>query len=97
MTSLNRRHLLAAGAAALASPALAQQQGHEHHGPQYERLSQPGRIEKPPLAATQNVFDSPAPKAATPGRWSAKAPLPLPRSEMAWATAFEDKMHVVGG
>ena len=88
MTSLNRRHLLAAGAAALAGPALAQQPGHEHHGPQYERLSQPGRIEKPELATTQNVFDSPAPKAASPGRWRAKAPLPLPRSERAWATAF---------
>ncbi|MGO4174118.1 Kelch repeat-containing protein [Bosea sp. TAF32] len=97
MTSLNRRHLLAAGAAALAGPALAQQPGHEHHGPQYERLTQPGRIEKPALATTQNVFDSPAPKAASPGRWSPKAPLPLPRSEMAWATAFEDKMHIVGG
>lgn len=97
MTSLNRRHLLAAGAAALAGPALAQQPGHEHHGPQYERLSQPGRIEKPELATTQNVFDLPAPKAASPGRWSAKAPLPLPRSEMAWATAFQDRMHVVGG
>ena len=97
MTSLNRRHLLGAGAAALAGPALAQQPGHEHHGPQYERLTQPGRIEKPELAASQNVFDSPSPKAASPGRWAPKAPLPLPRSEMAWATAHEGKMHVVGG
>ncbi|CAM5192276.1 N-acetylneuraminic acid mutarotase OS=Bosea thiooxidans OX=53254 GN=SAMN05660750_03075 PE=4 SV=1 [Bosea thiooxidans] len=97
MTSLNRRHLIAAGAAVLAGPAFGQQPGHEHHGPQYERLNQPGRIEKPELAATQNVFDLPAPKAAVPGRWSTKAPLPLPRSEMAWATAFEDRMYVVGG
>jgi N-acetylneuraminic acid mutarotase len=97
MTSLNRRHLLTAGAAALAAPAFAQQPGHEHHGPHYERLSQPGRIPKPELAATQNVFDSPVPKAADPGRWSAKAPLPMPRSEMAWATAHEGRLHIVGG
>lgn len=97
MTSLNRRHLLVAGAAALAGPALAQQKGHEQHGGAYERLTQPGRIPKPELAATQNVFDSPVPKAPDPGRWSEKAPLPLPRSEMAWATAHEGRMHIVGG
>lgn len=97
MADLDRRHLLAAGAAALTLPAYAQQPGHEHHGPQYERLTQPGRIDRPPLAATQNVFDSPVPKASNPGRWTAKAPLPMPRSEMAWATAFEDRMHIVGG
>ncbi len=28
-----------------------------------ERLNQPGRIPRPALAATRNVFDSPAPKA----------------------------------
>ncbi len=97
MTSLNRRSLLATGAAALASPALAQQPGHEQHGGHYERLNQPGRIGKPELAASQNVFDSPAPKATDPGRWSTKALLPLPRSEMAWAAAYEDRMHIVGG
>jgi hypothetical protein len=33
MTSLSRRNLIAAGAAALAAgPALARQTGHEHHG-----------------------------------------------------------------
>lgn len=98
MTQPSRRSLLAAGAAALAGgTALAQQPGHEHHGPQYERLNQPGRIEKPALATTQNVFDSPVPKAANPGRWAAKAPLPMPRSEMAWATAHAGRMHIVGG
>jgi len=97
MTSLNRRHLLTAAAAALAMPALAQQPGHEHHGGHYERLNQPGRIQKPELATTQNVFDSPAPKAANPGRWSERAALPMPRSEMAWATAHEGRMHIVGG
>ena len=38
-----------------------------------------------------------APKAATPGRWIPRAALPLPRSEMAWAAAFADRMHLVGG
>jgi hypothetical protein len=98
MTSLNRRSLIASGAAALAAgPALAQQAGHEHHGGHYERLNQPGRIPKPALADSQNVFDSPVPKAANPGRWSAKALLPLPRSEMAWAAADAEGMHIVGG
>ena len=96
MTSLNRRGFVAAGAASLAGTAFAQQPGHEHHGGHYERLNQPGRIGKPELAASQNVFDSPAPKATSPGRWSTKALLPLPRSEMAWAAAHDDRMHIVG-
>jgi N-acetylneuraminic acid mutarotase len=45
----------------------------------------------------QHVFDSPAPRAANPGRWIARAPLPLPRSEMAWATVLDNKMHMIGG
>jgi N-acetylneuraminic acid mutarotase len=63
----------------------------------YERLNAPGRIDRPELAAVQNVFDSPAPRAARMGRWSTKAPLPLPRSEMAWAAAMNGRMHLVGG
>jgi N-acetylneuraminic acid mutarotase len=85
-----RRAILASG---LWFPAAAFAQ---HHG-LYERLQKPGRIEKPELAALQNVFDSPAPKAANPGRWITRAPLPLPRSEMAWATAHAGRMHIVGG
>ena len=46
------------------------QTGHEHHGGLYERLQTPGRIGLPDIAATQHVFDSPAPKATQPGRWS---------------------------
>jgi N-acetylneuraminic acid mutarotase len=100
-----RRWLLAQGlpllpaAATLLAPrrTLAQAPGHEQHGGLYERLQQPGRIDRPPVAAAQNVFDSPAPKAAQPGRWLARAPLPLPRSEMAWATVHTGRMHMVGG
>jgi len=31
------------------------------------------------------------------GRWIARAALPIPRSEMAWATAAQGRMHIVGG
>ncbi len=95
MLRLPRRAFLAGGLAALgAGPVLAQ---HENHGPLYERLNQPGRIDVPDQAAIQRVYDSPAPKAADPGRWMARASLPLPRSEMAWATVLDDRMHLVGG
>jgi len=101
MTDFDRRRVLAGSAALLAfSPVLqarAQQAGHANHGGLYESLRNPGRIELPDTAQTQHVFDSPAPKAANQGRWVAKAPLPLPRSEMAWAVAHADKMHLVGG
>jgi len=95
--TLDRRAVLAGVAALAATPARAQQPGHAHHGGLYEGLQKPGRIGLPDLAATQHVFDSPAPKAANQGRWVAKAPLPLPRSEMAWAVAHADRMHLVGG
>ena len=39
----------------------------------------------------------PPPAAANPGGWKEAPPLPLPRSEMAWATAWNDRMHVLGG
>ena len=88
-----RRAILASG---LWFPAAALAQA-SHHGGMYESLRTPGRIDKPTLADTQNVFDSPAPKAANPGRWVARAPLPLPRSEMAWAAEHAGRMHIVGG
>ncbi|MDQ8730567.1 kelch repeat-containing protein [Bradyrhizobium sp. LHD-71] len=97
MLRLDRRFVIANGFAFLgAAPALAQHAGHAGHG-QYEKLTEPGRILRPELATIQSVFDSPAPKAAQQGRWMAKADLPLPRSEMAWGTAHEGKMHIVGG
>ncbi len=43
------------------------------------------------------MFDGPAPKAANPGRWMTKAPLPLPRGEMAWAAERAGLLYLVGG
>lgn len=95
---VDRRTFVAAAIATLAaSRAAAQAPGHEHHGPLYERLQQPGRVERPPIAQSQAVVDSPAPKATHPGRWVVRAPMPVPRSEMAWAVAMDDRMHLVGG
>jgi hypothetical protein len=92
-----RRLFLLGGLALIPAGTALAQSGHGDHGPLYERLQQPGRIEKPELAAAQNVFDSPAPRAASPGRWLPRAPLPLPRSEMAWAAEHAGRMHLVGG
>jgi len=42
----------------------------------------------------------PARSTAAPGsegRWVARAALPLPRSETAWATVARGRMHIVGG
>jgi hypothetical protein len=49
----------------------------------------------PDQEAQRNV-ESPAPKGPQ-GRWGEKAALPIPRSEMAWATELAGRMHVIGG
>jgi hypothetical protein len=91
----HRRHLLVA-AATLAVPALLRAQ-HAHHGGQFERLNQPGRVDLPALHLQQAVTDSPAPRAAQQGSWRARAPLPIPRTEMAWAVAYRNRVHLIGG
>ena len=97
---MNRRHLLAAGAAALAVPAQAQQ--HQHLRPaapsphRFHSLQGGTPHHLTPQQEAQRVTGSPAP-AGPPGRWVARADMPIPRSEMAWATAWEGRMHVVGG
>jgi hypothetical protein len=93
----SRRAFLASGLALVPLASVLAQSSHDHHGGLYERLQQPGRIDKPEVAAAQNVFDSPAPKAANPGRWIVKASLPLPCSEMAWATECTGRLHLVEG
>ncbi len=91
---LNRRSLLAGGLAAVTTPALGQ---HDHHAGQFERLNAPGRIDLPELHRQQAVRESPALPAGTQGRWTARAPLPLPRTEMAWAAEYRGRVHLVGG
>ena len=49
-----------------------------------------------PEQEMQRVVASPAP-AGPPGRWESRASLPIPRSEMAWATTWAGRLHVVGG
>jgi len=93
---LSRRFFVAGGLAVVTTAVVAQT-GHPNHEAAYESLRQPGRIPLPPVAEQQRVFDSPAPKAANPGRWMARAPLPVPRSEMAWAAERDGKLHLVGG
>jgi len=94
--TLSRRFMLAGGLSAVTSAALAQT-GHEHHHGQFERLTTPGRVGLPEIHATQAFSDSIAPKAAVQGRWRTRAPLPVPRTEMAWAAEFRGKMHLLGG
>lgn len=92
------RRAFLAGGLAFAPLALAfVRSAGGHDAGLYERLRQPGRIDRPELARAQNVFDSPAPKAANPGRWMPRAPLLVPRSEMAWAVEHAGRMHLVGG
>lgn len=91
---LDRRHFIAGSLGLAASSALAQ---HEHHSGQFERLNQPGRIGLPDIHKQQAVTDSPASAAATQGRWASKAPLPIPRTEMAWAAEYRGRVHLVGG
>ena len=94
---MKRRTFLAGAMGWLASPLSFAQHPHAHHGDAYERLNTAGLISRPPLADLQAVFDSPAPMAKNPGKWIKRASLPLPRSEMAWATELNGRMHLVGG
>ena len=80
---MHRRNLLAGAFALAAGPALGQGGHHDHHGGQFERLNQPGRIGLPDLAIQHAVTDSPAPRAANQGAWRVLEPLPVPRTEMA--------------
>jgi hypothetical protein len=95
-SGLSRRAALA-GAASLAATAALGQTAHQHHQGQFERLNQAGRIDTPELHFQHAVTDSPAPRAAKQGAWRVLAPLPVPRTEMAWAAGYKGRMHLVGG
>ena len=108
LPGLNRRAFVAAAAgAAVCTPALAQHAGHGAPSgsalPEAKPSSDPFvRLQggTPHHLTTEQIaqrkVDSPAPKGPQ-GRWTPKAALPLPRSEMAWATAWAGRMHIVGG
>lgn len=92
---ISRRAAITGLGAAVAAPAVAQHAGHD---PVYSHLTDPNVKTAPAdIMNAQHVFDSPVPKAENPGRWVTKAPLPLPRSEMAWATTLNGRVHIVGG
>jgi len=62
----------------------------------YANLRGGGPHHLTPEQEAQRFTASTAP-AGPRGRWEARAALPLPRSEMAWATAAQGRMHIVGG
>ncbi len=103
---MNRRLLLGAAGATLLAPSLARAQ-HANHGPglrpaapsphRFHNLMQGGAPHHlTPEQEAQRVSASPAP-AGPAGRWVSRADMPIPRSEMAWATVWDGRMHVVGG
>ncbi|MBM6593343.1 Kelch repeat-containing protein [Microvirga pudoricolor] len=101
---MDRRGFLTGAALAVlgVERAAAQHSGH-HALPEappspdpYARLQGGVPHHLTPEQEAQRVTDSPAPAGAQ-GRWVTRAALPIPRSEMAWATAAEGRMHIVGG
>ena len=95
--ALNRRTFISSSLAIFAAGPAAAQSSHHGDSGLYEHLTKPGRIDVPPIALQQRVFHSYAPKAANPGKWVTRTPIPLPRSEMAWATSHQGRMHIIGG
>lgn len=105
---MKRRDLLALMALSAVPAARAQSNaGHAgHHGstlPEapsatspYARLQGGVPHHLTPEQESQRFIDSTAPKGPA-GRWVSRAALPIPRSEMAWATVARGRMHVVGG
>lgn len=93
---MKRRFFLGGTAAALAGLATAARGQQHHPADHFTRLREAGPHHLTPEQISQRVVDSPAPK-GPPGRWEARVPLPVPRSEMAWATSWAGRMHVIGG
>jgi N-acetylneuraminic acid mutarotase len=99
---MRRRMMLGAAAGLLGAAAGARaQQAQPHHGipipaDRMAPLRGDGPVVLTPAQYAQRFVDSPAP-AGPPGRWVARAPLPIPRTEMAWAAEAEGKLWVIGG
>jgi N-acetylneuraminic acid mutarotase len=111
--SLHRRLFLAAGATVAAPAVWAQAGHAHHHPASHAAGHPPLPVAPPsaepyarlrdgqphhltPDQTAQRSFQSPAP-AGPQGRWITRAALPIPRSEMAWATEWAGRMHVIGG
>ncbi len=101
---MQRRNLVLAAAALATGAARAQQHTGSHHtlpvapssADPYAKVQGGVPHHMTAEQESQRVMDSPAP-AGLRGRWVARAALPIPRSEMAWATAVIGCMHVLGG
>ena len=98
---MQRRTMLGAAAGLLGTAAGASAQQRPHHGAPIptERMAPlrgQGPVVLTPAQYAQRFVDSPAP-AGPPGRWVDRAPLPIPRTEMAWAAEAEGKLWVIGG
>ncbi len=106
MFHVNRRRAMLLGAAAALGgqraaaqpPTMPALQPASPSPEPFARLRQDGAMtgHLMPGEEAQRVTESPAP-AGPSGRWATRASLPLPRSEMAWATAWEGRLHVIGG
>lgn len=103
---MDRRSFLASAAALGfgATKAFAQHTEHQHtplpqaapSADSFTNLKSGAPHHITPDEQAQRVTDSQAPQ-GTPGKWVTRAALPLPRSEMAWATAWAGRVHIVGG
>lgn len=100
---MQRRQILCGGLGALLASSGRAQHSHPPSLPTvapsaepYARLQGGVPHHLTPEQESQRFTDSPAP-AGPPGRWEPRAALPLPRSEMAWATVAAGRMHIVGG
>ncbi|MES2185912.1 MAG: kelch repeat-containing protein [Pseudomonadota bacterium] len=97
---MQRRHMLIGGSAALALHAARAQHAPLGAAPSaadpFARLQGGTPHHLTPEQEAQRFVDSTAPMGPK-GRWLARAALPIPRSEMAWAAVALERMHVVGG
>jgi hypothetical protein len=95
---LSRRAAIAGLAGAVLAGPLATRVSaqHDHRGATYSTLKgeTPTGLSPHQIGMRQTASQAPA---GPRGRWEKRAPLPLPRSEMAWATAMNGRMHLVGG
>ena len=107
MTMDRRKWMLGASSLLMANTLMAQ--SGSHHGAHHPDLPKAPPSAEPyaklqggvphHLTAdqeSQRSFNSSAPKGPT-GRWVGRAALPIPRSEMAWATEWAGRLHVIGG